>query len=731
MEKKLFLKSIFLGVLPLGVVFALGFLGYQGWQNSYFQVVNLGDITAANLSLSLSKPQSSVLFTGDMMLDRGVEYQIEKHGDWFYPFSKIKLLLSQADMAVGNLEGPIVSQPPKFPDHSLRFAFSPEVVSSLAKANFQLLSLANNHTENMGEGGWQETKDHLQQANIDSIGHPVKCDQDSSIVKGPFVFLAFNKTFPVNCSDEKIVQIVQETRQSYPDKFLVVIFHWGNEYALKSSAAQQSLAHETVKAGADLILGSHPHVVQEIEEYQGRLIFYSLGNFIFDQYFSQETQEGLIVGLKLYPQKVVYQLFATQGNLSQPSVILGEDRENFLDGLAQRSASVLSSSIKKGKIELDRVSFSADKDQDAAKNQESLPTSASQSSIFSNQVNQSSFAHLPGQLVSHLYNIEGVPNVKGLAFRPEGTEVWGTLLLNKTRGATIFDVQAGKNLTNINLENGGGVEVVLTEDGRKAYISQMETGKIFEIDTASRKILRVFNSGGAWTKVLILSKDEKTLLASNWVGNNVSVINLESGELERTIPTVKTPRGIYLTEDQQYLYVAGFANGEIEKINFITGQGQVIFKSGGAMRHIVADKSKNILFFSDMGKDIIWKLNLSDDQVEEFVKTDHNPNTIVLSPDKKILFVSCRGINYSADNYSIPGPEWGSVLLFDAETGQMLDAIVGGNQPTALAISPDGQKLIFSDFLDQKIEVYQIPDYQILKEGNGGISKTYQSELIK
>lgn len=700
MKKQLFLKSIFLRILFLGAIFALGLLGYQGWQNSYFQVINLGNITAANLSLSLSKPQSSVLFTGDMMLDRGVEYQIEKHGDWFYPFSKIKLLLSQADMAIGNLEGPIVYQPPKFPDNSLQFAFSPNVVKSLSSANFQLLSLANNHTENMGEEGWQETKDHLQQANIDSIGHPVKCDQDDSIVKGPFVFLAFNKTFPVNCSDAKIVQIIQEIRQNYPDKFLVVIFHWGNEYALTSSAAQQSLAHETVKAGADLILGSHPHVVQEIEEYQGRLIFYSLGNFIFDQYFSQETQEGLVVELKLYPQKVVYQLFATQGNLSQPSVMLGQDRENFLDNLAQRSASALSSRIKEGKIELDRVSFSADKGKD-------------------------------GQLVSHLYNIEGMPNVKGLVFTPEGTEVWGTLLLNKTRGVTIFDAQAGENLTGINLQNGGGVEVVLTGDGQKAYISQMETGKIFEIDTASRKILRVFNSESAWTKVLIFSSDEKTLFASNWVGNDVSEIDIETGQLKRIIPTVKTPRGIYLTEDQEYLYVAGFANGEIEKINFITGEGQVIFKSGGAMRHIVADESRNILFFSDMGKDVIWKLNLSNDQVEEFVKTDHNPNTIVLNPDKKILFVSCRGINYSANNYSIPGPEWGSVLLFDAETGQMLDAIVGGNQPTALAISPDGQKLIFSDFLDQKIEVYQIPSHQFLKEGGGGISEIYKSELRK
>jgi len=274
-------------------------------------------------------------------------------------------------------------------------------------------------------------------------------------------------------------------------------------------------------------------------------------------------------------------------------------------------------------------------------------------------------------------------------------------------------------------------KLIAREDGKKAYVSQMETGKIFEIDTRTKQILRVFNSRSTWTKVLTLSKNGKILFASNWVGNNVPEIDLKIGQLIKLIPTVRTPRGIYLAPDQQFLYVAGFADGEIEKINLITGQSKILLRTGGAMRHIVADEKRNILFFSDMGKDIIWKLNLGNDQVEKFAKTDHNPNTIVLSPDKKILFVSCRGLNYSADNYFIPGPEWGSVLLFDSQTGRMLDAIVAGNQPTALSISPDGQKLFFSDFLDQTIEVYQIPNYQTLIAGKGGATKVYQKFLIK
>ena len=149
------------------------------------------------------------------------------------------------------------------------------------------------------------------------------------------------------------------------------------------------------------------------------------------------------------------------------------------------------------------------------------------------------------------------------------------------------------------------------------------------------------------------------------------------------------------------------------------------------MRHIAVDADRKMLFISDMGKNAIWQLSLSDDTVKKFVATDSHPNTIALSPDKKVLFVSCRGHNYSSTNYYRPGPDWGSVLLFDASTGKMLDAIVAGNQPTALAISPDGKTLVFSDFLDAKMEIFKVPTYTELLKGNGGRSSVYKKELIK
>jgi DNA-binding beta-propeller fold protein YncE len=149
------------------------------------------------------------------------------------------------------------------------------------------------------------------------------------------------------------------------------------------------------------------------------------------------------------------------------------------------------------------------------------------------------------------------------------------------------------------------------------------------------------------------------------------------------------------------------------------------------MRHFAVDEEKEILYVSDMGEKAIFQISLKNDEVKKFVDTDYNPNTIALSPDKKILFVSCRGINNPSGNYYIPGPEWGSVLLFDTESGAMLDAIIGGNQSTALDISPDGKLLVFSDFLDSRLEVFEIPSYSVLKDGNGGRSGIYRDELKK
>jgi len=295
----------------------------------------------------------TILFIGDIMLDRGVEYLMNKNSV-FYPFEKISQFFRGIDIVVGNLEGPIVKNPPNFSDQSLKFAFFPNVTKGLSFANFDLLSLANNHTCNTGEAGLEETKEFLKKANIDFVGHPIECAQDFLFEKDEIIFLAFNKTFPFNCSDEEITEIVKKTGNANPEKFLIVFMHWGQEYQLTNSLSQQRLSHKMIEAGADLIIGAHPHVVQNIEIYKGKLIFYSLGNFILDQYFSKETQRGLAVGVEIYPEKIIYRLFPTESYLSQPFLMEQEKAEEFLRKLSLRSYPQLLDQIKSGIIQTER-----------------------------------------------------------------------------------------------------------------------------------------------------------------------------------------------------------------------------------------------------------------------------------------------------------------------------------------------------------------------------------------
>jgi len=335
----------------------------------------------------------------------------------------------------------------------------------------------------------------------------------------------------------------------------------------------------------------------------------------------------------------------------------------------------------------------------------------------------------PGQLLLSQRTLGPVPSPKGAEFSPDGSEIWVTSLMNPNAGVFVFNAQTGEQIKRINLNNQGGVEVLFSPDGAKAYVSQMESGSVYEIDAATYEILRVLPTDSTWCKVMEFSADGKSLFVANWSGDNVSRIDLASGEAE-TFATVKTPRGLYATADGKYLYVAGFDNGEIEKIDLDSGDSEILLTTGGAMRHFAADEDRNILYASDMADNSVFKIDMATDEVNEFVATDNNPNTIALTPDGKVLFVSNRGVN-AAESYYVPGPEWGSIQVFDTETGEMLDAIVGGNQPTALAVSEGGDYMIYSNFLDADLELYAIPAYEDLLAGGGGRSGVYKKELIK
>lgn len=294
------------------------------------------------------------IFTGDIMLDRAVNNLMQEFG-FDYPFEKIKKTLSSIDYVVGNLEGPILYNKKPYIKNSLNFSFDKKTALALASTHFNILSLANNHTDNSGAKGLTETREILKTHSITPIGDPLYSNDKFTYKVNNTIFLAFNFTY---FFDNTSIKTVQKVRETYKDAFIIVFVHWGEEYTPISSSYVRTIAHQIIDAGGDVIIGSHPHVVQEVELYHSKergkdsLIFYSLGNFVFDQYFSKETQTGLAVGLikdKDYQEFILIPIDLTN---SQPKLMDEKEKTLFLKELAKRSSAQIKNEIEKGVIKL-------------------------------------------------------------------------------------------------------------------------------------------------------------------------------------------------------------------------------------------------------------------------------------------------------------------------------------------------------------------------------------------
>lgn len=296
----------------------------------------------------------TMVAVGDVMVGRFVERLMNKYGK-DYPFIQIDDFLDSAAIVFGNLEGPIVTNHSRTPDFSTTFSFSQKTATLLAERHFTVLSLANNHMLDQGQDGYFQTKKHLSESGIDFFGHPREFTEDylafRRIQEKEFVFVGLNEVQP-SFDLSKAFELISSAA-SNENQFVIVSIHWGTEYALRSNQKQRELAHGFIDRGADLILGHHPHVVQEIEVYNDRLIFYSLGNFIFDQYFSRDTQEGLAVRMVMTDKTLTYHLVPIQIIRSQARIMDEENRGKWLENLAQRSNSEIQTQIMKGSIAID------------------------------------------------------------------------------------------------------------------------------------------------------------------------------------------------------------------------------------------------------------------------------------------------------------------------------------------------------------------------------------------
>lgn len=237
---------------------------------------------------------------GDLGLGRHITSTARSKNDFSWSFLGISPWLIQNDFNLANLESPIISQCPLGVTGTFTFCGDERFLPYLSENKF-IFSLANNHIFNYGQTGFTQTQDFLNSFSLPFYySHCQSCSTEfitKKINNISFGFLGYD--FITNPSFDP--QIIIDTVKKYDSQvdWLIVSLHWGNEYLPQAEKWRLDLAHQLVDAGADIIHGHHPHVWQGVEDYQGKKIYYSLGNFIFDQSWSWETSHTNIIRLTL------------------------------------------------------------------------------------------------------------------------------------------------------------------------------------------------------------------------------------------------------------------------------------------------------------------------------------------------------------------------------------------------------------------------------------------------
>jgi len=267
------------------------------------------------------KKRVSMIFVGDIMLDRGVEYMIKKFNNWQWPFLKIADELKTADIVFGNLESPISDKGIKV-GSIYSFQADPKTIDGLILAGFNIMSVANNHAFDYGRQSFEDTLTRLKAAGIDYVGGGFSENETFSPlfkeVNGTKIaFLSYTNLGSqswkateertgiawVGSEDlEKIKKDIENAKQQ--SDILVVSFHTGTEYSKTPNQFQTIFYKSLIDAGADFVIGHHSHVVQPVEKYNQGWIAYSLGNFVFDQGFSKETIQGLMLKVLIENKKI-------------------------------------------------------------------------------------------------------------------------------------------------------------------------------------------------------------------------------------------------------------------------------------------------------------------------------------------------------------------------------------------------------------------------------------------
>ncbi len=299
--------------------------------------------TVGSMSVEGADQPVVMVVVGDIMLSRVVGSTMIKMNDYNYPFLKTRSILKKGDIVFANLETAITPGRP-IKTGEMSFRSDPQVARAMRSAGISVVSLANNHVPNFGSKGISDTLAYLDKAKILHAGAGM--DLAAALkpalfsVKGiTFAVLAYNDSDVVPASYGAAAKRAGTALMDVPTMtnavkaakkkadIVVVSMHSGTEYKATPNARQTRFARAAIDAGAAIVIGHHPHVVQTAEKYKGKYIIYSLGNFVFDQMWSRQTRQGMTAAITFNKMGVTGISFTPVliENYAQPRVLTGTE----------------------------------------------------------------------------------------------------------------------------------------------------------------------------------------------------------------------------------------------------------------------------------------------------------------------------------------------------------------------------------------------------------------------
>ncbi len=253
----------------------------------------------------------TLVFAGDIVLDDDAGRMIERGQD---PFAGFATLFKNADIRLGNLEC-VVATTGSAGDKNYTFRAHPRALPVL-KRHFDAMALANNHSGDYGREAFAEMLGLMRQARLDYFGggHTLQEAHTPLIIERKglrIALLGYNEFMPRSfeadfdapgsawSEDEQVVADIRAARSVHQADLVIPVMHWGWENEQLANTRQRQLARRMVDAGADAVIGGHPHVTQDIEHYRGKPIVYSVGNFVMKETDNANQRVGWVLRLRL------------------------------------------------------------------------------------------------------------------------------------------------------------------------------------------------------------------------------------------------------------------------------------------------------------------------------------------------------------------------------------------------------------------------------------------------